>query len=126
MGKENDLVFPLVLYANKTGTNVNRQYLLEPWMFTTPFLQRFICESATLWQHLGFLPSLDHIDKFAFDDLGPVLNKSQKKLQLYHDSLAVLLHGVKYAAKNKPVMMNNLGGVWQKRRLKIHLSMGNQ
>jgi hypothetical protein len=34
----------------------------------------------------------------------------------------------KFAAKNKPVMMINLGTVWQKRRLHIHVSvvMGNQ
>jgi hypothetical protein len=60
--------------------------------------------------------------------LGPASNESQKKLQLYHDILAVLLQEVKYAATNKPVMMINLGGVWQKRRLHIHVSvvMGNQ
>jgi hypothetical protein len=51
---DNDLFFPLVLYVDKTGTNVNQQYLLEPWMFTTPLLQRFIHEGATSW----FLPSL--------------------------------------------------------------------
>jgi hypothetical protein len=35
---ENDLFFPLVLYADKTATNVNQQYLLEPWRFTSPIL----------------------------------------------------------------------------------------
>jgi hypothetical protein len=35
---DNDLFFPLVLYADKTGTNLNQWYLLEPWMFTTPLL----------------------------------------------------------------------------------------
>jgi hypothetical protein len=39
---DNDLFFPLVLYANKTGTDVNQWYPLEPWMFTTPLLQIFI------------------------------------------------------------------------------------
>jgi hypothetical protein len=34
----NDLFFPLVLYANKTGTDMNQWYPLEPWMFTTPLL----------------------------------------------------------------------------------------
>ncbi len=29
---DNDLFFPLVLYANKTGTDINQWYLLEPWM----------------------------------------------------------------------------------------------
>jgi hypothetical protein len=62
---DNDLFFPLVLYANKTGTDVNQWYTLEPWMFTTPLLRRCIRESATSWQHLGFLPSLDHIGKSA-------------------------------------------------------------
>jgi hypothetical protein len=79
-------------------------------------------------QHLGFLPSLDHIGKSAFEELAPASNESQKKLQLYHDFLVVLLQEVEYAATNKPVMMINLGGVWQKRRLHIHVSvvMGNQ
>jgi hypothetical protein len=62
---------------------------------------------------------LDHIGKSAFEELGPASNESQKKLQLYHDFLAALL---------QPVMMINLGGVWQKRSLHIHVSvvMGNQ
>jgi hypothetical protein len=61
-------------------------------------------------------------------NLANISNESQKKLQLYHDFLAVLLQEVKYVATNKPVMMINLGGVWQKRRLHIHISvvMGNQ
>jgi hypothetical protein len=111
----NDLFFTLVLYADKTGTNMNQWYLLEPWMF--------ICESVTSWLHLGFLPSLDHIDKSAFEDSGPASNESQKKVQLYHDFLAVLLQEIKYAAINKPVMMINLGGVCQKWRLHIHDSV---
>jgi hypothetical protein len=35
---ENDLFFPLVLYTDKTVTNVNQWYWLEPWMITTPLL----------------------------------------------------------------------------------------
>jgi hypothetical protein len=34
--RDNLLFFPIVLYANKTGTDVNQWYPLEPWMFTTP------------------------------------------------------------------------------------------
>jgi hypothetical protein len=71
---------------------------------------------------------LDHIDKSAFEDLGSESNESQKELQLDHHILAVLLQEIKYAATNKPVTMINLGGVWQKWRLHIHVSvvMGNQ
>jgi hypothetical protein len=125
---DNDLFFPIVLYANKTGTDINQRYPMEPWMFTTPLLQRCICESATSWRHLGFLPLLDHIGKSAFEELGPSSTESQKKLQLYHDFLSVLLQEVKYADTKKPVMMINFGGVWQKRRLHIRVSvvMGDQ
>jgi hypothetical protein len=71
---------------------------------------------------------LDHIGKSAFEESGAASNESQKKPQPYHDFLVVLLQEVKYAARNKPVMMINLGGVWQKRRLHMHVSvvMGNQ
>jgi hypothetical protein len=53
----------------------------------------------------------------------PASNEGQKKLQLYHDFLSVLLQEVKYATTNKPVMMINLSGVWQKRRLHIHVTV---
>jgi hypothetical protein len=35
---DNVLFFPLLLYADKTGTDMNQWYLLEPWMFTAPIL----------------------------------------------------------------------------------------
>jgi hypothetical protein len=38
---------------------------------------------------------LDHTGKSAFEESGPSSNESQKKLQLYHDFLVVLLHEVK-------------------------------
>jgi hypothetical protein len=69
------------LYPDKTGTDVNQRYPLEPWMFTTPLLWRCIHESATSWQHWGFLPLLDHIGKSAFEESGPASTESQKKLQ---------------------------------------------
>jgi hypothetical protein len=47
--QDNGLFFPLELYADKICTTINQGYLLEPWMFTTPLLQRFIHESATSW-----------------------------------------------------------------------------
>jgi hypothetical protein len=66
---------------------------------------------------------LNHIGKSAFEESGPASKESQKKLQLYHDFLVVLLQEVKYAATNKHVMMINLGEVWQKRRMHIHVSV---
>ncbi len=55
----NDFFLPLVLYREKTGTDINQQYPFKPWMFTTPVLRRHARESAKSWRHLGFIPSLD-------------------------------------------------------------------
>jgi hypothetical protein len=55
---DNDFFLPLVLYRDKTGTDVNQRYPLEPWMFTMPVLHRHARESAESWRHLGFTPSL--------------------------------------------------------------------
>jgi len=56
---DNDFFLALILYRDKTGTNVNQWYPLEPWMFTTPVLHRHACKTAKSWHHLGFIPSLD-------------------------------------------------------------------
>jgi hypothetical protein len=47
---------------------------------------------------------------------------------LYHDFLAVLLQGLKDTCKTKPVEMVNLGGIWQRKRLHLHVTviMGDQ
>ena len=125
---DKDLFLPLNLYADKTGTDVNQRYPLEPWMFTTPLLRRKTRESADAWRHLGFLPSLDDVGTPDNDEDGPASNDSSDKLQLYHDFLAVLLKEVKDCRDNKPEMMVNLGGIWQRRRLHIHVAavMGDQ
>jgi hypothetical protein len=57
---------------------------------------------------------LHDIGKSSLVDCGPASNKSQKKLQLYHDYLALLLQEVKHATNNKPVMMINLWSVAEK------------
>jgi len=118
-----DFFLPLILYGDKTGTDVNQRYPLEPWMFTTAILRKAFREMSDLWRHLGFLPSLDDVGT---EDGVP--KESQDKVQLYHRFMEVLLQEVKDTVHNKPVMMVNLGGVKQRRRLHLHVSvvMGDQ
>jgi hypothetical protein len=73
---------------------------------------------------------LDNDSNDYYDDYdGPASNNSQEKMQLYHDLLLVLLQELNNLSVNKPVLWVNLGGVWQQRRLHIHVcavSMGDQ
>jgi hypothetical protein len=128
---ETDLFVPINLYADKTGTDINQWYPLEPWMFTTPILRRSARESANCWCHLGFAPSLGDMGSHSStvdEDQGPASADSQDKLQLYHDFLLVLLQGLKDTCKTKPVLKVNLGGIWQRKRLHLHVTvvMGDQ
>ncbi len=124
---DNDFFLPLVLYGDKTGTDVNQP--LKPWMFTTPMLCRHACKSAESWHHLGFIPSLDDAVIISDDDdEGPSPTNTKEKQQLYHDLMSVLIKEIEGTIENKPVMSINLGGLWQKRRLHIHVTavMGDQ
>jgi hypothetical protein len=55
-----DFFVGVMLYGDKTGTDVNQCYPLEPWMFTLTTLRRAAREKATSWRHLGFLPLQDY------------------------------------------------------------------
>jgi hypothetical protein len=126
---DNDFFLPLVLYGDETGTNINQWYPLELWMFTTPVLRRHARESAESWHHLGFIPSLDDAIIISDDDNeGPSPTNTKEKQQLYHVLMSVLIKEIEDTIENKPVMSVNLGGLWQKRRLHIHVGavMGDQ
>jgi hypothetical protein len=115
---DRDLLLAIMIYGDKTGTDVNQMYSLEPWMFTILLLCQHAWESLESWRHLGFIPSLDFVDSLS----------SKEKLQLYHDYMSVLLHDFKSVCTAKPVMWVNLGGVWERRWLHIKLCLvsGNQ
>ncbi len=115
---EQDFFLALQMYGDKTGTNVNQCYRLEPWMFTLAVLQLMAREDPNNWQHLGFILSQD----FAPSNSKVTLS-SEEKLQQYHDYMSVLLNEVKEVSKAKPMMWVNLGGVWKKKRLHIFLSI---
>ena len=112
-----DLFLGMAIYGDKTGTDVNQRYPLEPWMFTLVALRLTARQDPKNWRHLGFIPSQD------FAPSKKVSLSPEEKLQQYHNYMSVLLDEVKELSKAKPMMWVNLGGVWKKRRLRIVLSV---
>jgi hypothetical protein len=53
---DQDFFLALMLYGDKTGTDINQQYPLEPWMLTLVLLQLTAREYPKNWKHLGFIP----------------------------------------------------------------------
>jgi hypothetical protein len=72
-----DYFLALQVYGDKTGTNVNQRYPLEPWMFTLVALQLTARQDPKNWRHLGFIPLLD------FAPSNKVSLSPKEKLQQY-------------------------------------------
>jgi hypothetical protein len=119
---DQDYFLALQVYGDKTGTDVNQRYPLEPWMFTLVALRLMARQDPKKWRHLGFIPLQD------FAPSNKVSLSPKEKLQQYHNYMLVLLDEVKEVSKAKPMMWVNLGGIWKKKRLRIVLSvvLGNQ
>ncbi len=87
---DNDVMLPIILYLDKTGTDVLQRYSLEPMLFTTAALNRESRENRRFWRHLGFIPS------------SKCMEDSKDSLEFYHQCLTVILRGLKAAQENPP------------------------
>jgi len=105
---ETDIMLPIILYLDKTGTDVLQRYSLEPLLFTTAALNRESRENRFFWRHLGFIPSSKSTED------------SKESLQFYHQCLEVILSGLKSAQHNPPLLRikSSTGTI---RNLKAHL-----
>jgi hypothetical protein len=99
--KSTDIMLPLILYLDKTGTDVLQRYSLEPLLFTTTALSRESRENRQFWRHLGFVPSSKSIED------------SKESLRFYHQCLNFILTGLKHAQQSKPqIRVKNSDGSW--------------
>ena len=98
-------ILPVILYCDKTGTDVNQRFPLEPWMFTFAVLRFIAREKSSSWRHLGFIPHLTGYDS------------AQAGVQLYHRCLSVLLKELKHLQEHPPLLDIKLGDRTERRRV---------
>ena len=118
---KNDIMLPIILYMDKTGTDVNQRYSLEPVLFSVAAIPRERRESRHSWRHLGFVPQKQKCSE----------DETSSDLQFYHDCMSYLLDGLREAQKNPPtvaVKLNHDGGrkVQRKAFLPLMIVMGDQ
>lgn len=114
---EKDIMLPIILYVDKTGTDTLQRYSLEPLLFTTAALNRESRENRRFWRHLGFIPSSKNIED------------SKDSLQFYHQCLGSILNGLKDAQHTLPCLrVKNSNGVTNIMRahLPLMIIMGDQ
>ena len=116
---KNDIMLPIILYMDKTGTDVNQRYSLEPVLFSVAAIPRERRESRHSWRHLGFVPQREHCSQ----------DQSSSNLQFYHDCLSFLLDGLREAQKKPPTVSIKLTGgeiVYRRAMLPLMVVMGDQ
>jgi|GEM_PF-4704884 hypothetical protein len=119
---EKEIMLPLILYMDKTGTDALQRYSLEPVLFSTAAIPRETREKDSSWRNLGFIPSLSNTDQNQEETY------DQKQLQLYHDCLSVILRDLILAQKNPPTVTVERNGkkIKLKARLPVMIVMGDQ
>ena len=116
---ERDIMLPLILYMDKTGTDVNQRYSLEPVLFSLAAIPRESRESRHSWRHLGFIPQKQKCSE----------DETSSDLQFYHNCLSYLLDGLREAQMNPPtVLVRSKDGNFSQRRalLPLMVVMGDQ
>ena len=112
-----DVMLPLILYVDKTGTDAYQRYSLEPLIFSLACIKRDKREDRRAWRHMGFLPST----KSSLD--------AKEKLQSYHRSLSVILEGLRAAQQQPPLVKITLADgviINRRARVPVMLIMGDQ
>jgi len=89
-----DRMLPLILYMDKTGTDVNQRYSLEPVLFSVAAIPREHRESRHSWRHIGFIPQTTSTSD----------EETSASLQSYHDSLSYLMNGLRESQKSPPTL----------------------
>ena len=84
-------LLPLILYVDKTGTDMMCRYSLEPFIFTVAILSRELRNLSMSWTHFGFVPEMNDVSsaqntRYKTGELG-----KGRSCRIYHKSLEVLL-----------------------------------
>jgi hypothetical protein len=116
MDTQKEILLPLVIYMDKTGTDAYQRYSLEPVLFSLAAIKQEKREDRRSWRHLGFIPSTNH------------LKDKDSHLQAYHNCLGSILSGLKNAQEFPPTVRILRNGVVTEllARLPVMLIMGDQ
>ena len=117
LNPELDWLVPLIFYIDKTGTDANQRFPLEPLMVTTSLLKKSVRENSDAWRHLGFLPTCDDPQASA-----------EESLKHFHLSLSKILDDLIELQRNPPVIEFSIGGIVYKKQLLLPVAfiMGDQ
>jgi hypothetical protein len=103
----NAFLLPIIIYLDKTGTDVYQQFGMEPVLFTVGVIKRNVVrERDACWHVLGFIPNMKKATEEAkvmdtAEGDAPPKNKNStgKVLRTYHAALSKILEPLSDAQK---------------------------
>jgi len=114
--EEVDFILPLILYLDKTGTDVYQRYPLEPIILTLALIRRLLRLHSIAWRIVAFLPDLERKSSAAH----AVARKSNPahKASRYHLCLKHVFKGLAELEKEGMIVWMRLGDQVKKVRVR--------
>jgi hypothetical protein len=117
--KENEFLLPLILYVDKTGTDVMQRYGLEPVLFTTSVISLHKRQSNRAWRPLGFVPDLCARSSAVKEVAAQNDNSKGRSHRDYHRCMEVILKSLVEAQRDGVFVQLCLGDYLKTVRLHI-------
>jgi hypothetical protein len=72
-----DFLLPIIIYLDKTGTDMNQRYSLEPISFSLGIIKRKVRNQFSAWRVLGYLTDLEVSSKAARKNASKASNRGR-------------------------------------------------
>ena len=92
---------PIIIYVDKTGTDVFQRYGLEPVIFTFGIFRRHVRNRPEAWRILGFIPDLEAKSSAVKKKATQTQATKGLSCRNYHKCLSVVLESFKRTQKQK-------------------------
>jgi hypothetical protein len=113
----NEMLFPIIMYIDKTGTDALQRHALEPLLFTTSVISWKRRQDIKSWRPLGFVPDL-----CGTSSATKQVESRGCSVRNYHKCLRTILESFVNAQKDGLVVELRLGNTVKLVRLRIPLA----
>lgn len=114
-----EMLFPIILYIDKTGTDRMNRYGVEPLIFTTTVLNRSTRNRSRAWRTLGFIPGIDQKSTAQKETERNTNSTYGRSIRNYHACLKKILQSLSDMQRTPYTTFVRLGNNIKK--VKLHL-----
>ncbi len=114
-----EMLCPIILYVDKTGTDKYNRFGLEPVIFTTTLLNRGARNKTSSWRILGYIPAFDQKSSASKERERSTRESKGRSMRNYHTCMSAVLKSLVTAQQQELVTFLRIGERVKKTKLKI-------